>query len=166
MHPHQTNIKEFSTLYLLSVTSPSYKFGSTAVVLVGARRSPNPEMSLSGNQDTLRKVSVGLPEGWHDDRAKRGTVATAVTKYMTETQSAMKKLVRIPALLAQQSSWSSSQIRTSIEGPKGKPDEKQTIAELAGAIMGLGGPHLRATIQHWGHFAIMVWMTPVETCRC
>lgn len=115
------NIKEFSTLYLLSVTSPTYKFGSTAVVL-----------------KTLKKVSVGLPEGWYDDAAKRGTVATAVTKYMTETRSSMKKL-----------------IRTSIEGPKGKPDETQNIAELASAIVGLGGPLLRATVQHWGRFAVM-----------
>ena len=100
------------------------------------KSSPNLEMSLSGNQDTFRKVSVGLPEGWYDDGAKRGTVASAVTKYMTETRSAMKKLVRIPALLTQQSSWSSSQIMTSIEGPKGGPDKKQTIAKLTSVIMG------------------------------
>jgi hypothetical protein len=56
-------------------------------------------MGLSGNQKTLKKVSVGLPEGWYDDAAKRGTVATAVTKYMMETRSSMKKLVRIPVLL-------------------------------------------------------------------
>ncbi|KAN0124633.1 hypothetical protein V8E53_015741 [Lactarius tabidus] len=95
-------------------------------------------MGLSGNQGTLKKVSVSLPEGWYDDAAKRGTVATAVTKYMMETRSSMEKL-----------------IRTSIDGPKGKPDEKQNIAELASAIMGLGGPLLRATVQHWGRFAVM-----------
>ncbi|KAI9455015.1 hypothetical protein BJY52DRAFT_1213488 [Lactarius psammicola] len=115
-----TNIKEFSIACLLSTSSPSYKFGSTAIVL-----------------DTLRKVSIGLPEGWYNNPARRGTVSSAVTKYLTLARSDMKKMIRASM------------------GTDENPDNKQNIAELADKIMGLGGANTYATVKHWARFAVM-----------
>ncbi|KAF8261812.1 hypothetical protein EI94DRAFT_1705255 [Lactarius quietus] len=72
----KTNIKAFCIACLLSTASPSYKFGVTGIVM-----------------DTLKKSTIGLPEGWYNNTVKQGAVSSAVMKYMTWMQADMKKLL-------------------------------------------------------------------------
>ncbi|KAF8263118.1 hypothetical protein EI94DRAFT_1704259 [Lactarius quietus] len=133
-----TNIKAFCIACLLSTASSSYKFGVTGIVMVRAKSCCCGMWPIRKAQDMLKKATIGLPEGWYNDAAKQGAVSSAVTKYLTWMQADMKKL-----------------IRTSVKGPKDRPEDTQNVTQLADAIVGLGGPNTCATPLHWARFAVM-----------
>ncbi|KAI0264586.1 hypothetical protein BC834DRAFT_243343 [Gloeopeniophorella convolvens] len=138
----QLNIKHFVYSTLLSTATPSYKLGTSRIVM-----------------DSLQESIVqGLPEGWHDDAAKYAVVSVQVTSDLTNARSAMKKLLRTSVTKSSKSNNNKendpddsteddSQLEEQDESrDEDQPDGTRTDKEYPGST---------ASIQHWGRFAIM-----------